>query len=62
MRVPEPPSLWRAVGWLLGAAVVVKVATLDLSPALRSRVALCLFMLWLFGYATVLILTDKGEP
>lgn len=62
MRVPKPPSLWRAVGWLLGAAVVVRASTLDLTPGARSRVALCILMVWLFGYTTVLLLTDKGEP
>lgn len=62
MRVPQPPSLWRAAGWLLGAALVVRVSTLDLAPDARSRVALCILMVGLFGYTTHLLLTDKGEP
>jgi hypothetical protein len=62
VKVPKPPSLWRATGWLLGAGVAARVSTLDLHPDARSRVLLCLFMLVLFGYATVLLWTDGGEP
>lgn len=61
MRVPEPPSLWRAVGWLLGGLVIYRVTVADLPPHTKSNLALLLFMLWLFGYATILILTDRGE-
>lgn len=59
--MPEPPSLWRAVGWFVGWLVIYRVTVVDLPPEEKSNLALLLFMLWLFGYATILILTDRGE-
>lgn len=62
MRLPEPPSLWRAVGWLLGAGLVVKVSTMDLPPGTRSNAILCIFMVLFFVYLTALLLGDWGDP
>lgn len=62
MKVPEPPSLWRAVGWMLGAALVVRVSTMDLPPGTRSNVVLCALMVLFFTYVTALIISDRGDP
>ena len=62
MRVPKPPSLWRAVGWMLGAALVARVSTMDLPPGTRSDVMLTILMVLFFAYVTALMLSDKGEP
>ena len=62
MRVPEPPSLWRAVGWLLGAGLVARVTTMDLPPGIRSNAILMVLMVLFFAYVTALLLEDKGEP
>lgn len=62
MKVPEPPSLWRAVGWMLGAALVVRVSTMDLPPGTRSNVILCALMVLFFTYVTALIISDRGDP
>lgn len=62
MRVPEPPSLWRAVGWLLGAALVIRVSTMDLPPGTRSDAILCISMVIFFAYVTSLIISDRGDP
>lgn len=62
MKVPKPFSLWRAVGWLLGAALVVRVSTMDLPPGTRSNVILCTLMVLFFTYVTALIISDRGDP
>ena len=62
MKVPEPPSLWRAVGWMLGAALVVRVSTMDLPPGTRSNVILCTVMVLFFVYLTTLLMGDWGDP
>lgn len=62
MKVPKPPSLWRAVGWMLGAALVVRVSTMDLPPGTRSNVVLCTVMVLFFTYVTALIISDRGDP
>jgi len=62
VRVPEPPSLWRAVGWMLGAALVARVGTMELPPGTRSDVMLTILMVLFFAYVTALMLSDKGEP
>lgn len=62
MRVPKPPSLWRAVGWLIGGLLVAKVSTMGLAPGTRSNAILTILMVTFFGYVTALLLEDKGEP
>ncbi len=62
MRVPKPPSLWRAVGWLLGGLLVTKVSTMDLPPGTRSNAILIILMVTFFAYVTTLLLEDRGEP
>ena len=62
MRVPKPPSLWRAVGWLLGGLLVAKVSTMELPPGTRSNAILIILMVTFFAYVTALMLEDKGEP
>ena len=62
MRVPEPPSLWRAVGWIVGAALVARVSTMDLPPGTRSDAILTVCMVLFFAYVTALLLEDRGEP
>jgi hypothetical protein len=60
--VPEPPSLWRAVGWIGGAALVARVGTMDLPSGTRSNAILLILMVLFFAYVTALLLEDKGEP
>ena len=62
MRVPKPPSLWRAVGWLIGGLLVAKVSTMGLPPTTRSNAILLILMVVFFAYVTALLLEDKGEP
>ena len=62
MRVPKPPSLWRAVGWMLGGLLVVKVSTMELPPGTRSNAILTILMVVFFAYVTSLLLEDRGEP
>ena len=60
--MPEPPSLWRAVGWLLGAGLVARIGTMDLPPGTRSNAILMVLMVLFFAYVTALLLEDRGEP
>jgi len=60
--VPEPPSLWRAVGWIGGAALVARVGTMELPPGTRSDAILAILMVLFFTYVTALLVSDKGEP
>lgn len=62
MRVPKPPSLWRAVGWLIGGGLVAKVSTMELPPTTRSNAILLILMMVFFAYVTALLLEDRGEP
>jgi len=62
VRLPEPPSLWRAVGWMLGAGLLVRVSTMDLPPGTRSNAILCILMVLFFVYLTALLLGDWGDP
>lgn len=60
--MPEPPSLWRAVGWIGGAALVARVGTMELPPGTRSDAILAILMVLFFTYVTALLVSDKGEP
>jgi hypothetical protein len=62
VRVPKPPSLWRAVGWLIGGLLVAKVSTMELPPTTRSNAILIILMVVFFAYVTTLLLEDRGEP
>jgi len=60
--MPKPPSLWRAVGWLIGGLLVAKVSTMDLPPGTRSNAILIILMVVFFAYVTTLLLEDRGDP
>jgi hypothetical protein len=62
VRVPKPPSLWRAVGWLIGGLLVAKVSTMGLPPTTRSNAILLILMVVFFAYVTTLLLEDRGDP
>jgi hypothetical protein len=47
---------------MLGAALVVRVSTMDLPPGTRSNVILCTVMVLFFAYVTALIISDRGDP
>jgi hypothetical protein len=47
---------------MLGAALVVRVSTMDLPPGTRSNAILCTVMVIFFTYVTALIISDRGDP
>ena len=47
---------------MLGAALVVRVSTMDLPPGTRSNVILCTLMVLFFVYLTTLLMGDWGDP